>query len=472
MDTDITLSKSDYRRFLEAPLHLWAYKHNRIEELPSAFDQLTGIQGYEAEGYAKQYLQQQVDDAGQGETVEFQQVFTDGPYTARTDALLYKPVSDTYDLYEIKSSTSQKKEHLLDAAYQYLIVKEQLNIDRVFILHMNKEYIRRGELDIAQMFVAEDVSGKIPECMADIALDRQMALKVARADDPQDIQHCYKPKDCPCPALCHPYLPPYSIYDIPRIRENKKIELLEQGIIDIADVPASFPLNDKQRQIVRVAQSNKPYINKEDIRQEFESFQYPLYFLDYETCISAIPLFDGYHPQQQVVFQYSLHRLDAPGGEVNHSGHLCVKNDEPSRELLERLAQDIGDKGTVFVWNKTFEQGRNKDMVIIHPDYAAFLEQLNERIYDLGDFVSKGMYLHPGFKGSWSIKNVLPVMVPELSYNGMDIGKGDEASTAWWRLFHGELLGEEAEETRTALWEYCKLDTWAMVEIFKVFSSI
>lgn len=96
-----------------------------------------------------------------------------------------------------------------------------------------------------------------------------------------------------------------------------------------------------------------------------------------------------------------------------------------------------------------------------------FFNHLNERVYDLGDFINHGMYIHPGFKGSWSIKNVLPVMVPELSYSDMEIGKGDQAMMLWWRLINDDLSMEEAEKTKMALLEYCKLDTWAMVSIFK-----
>jgi len=121
----------------------------------------------------------------------------------------------------------------------------------------------------------------------------------------------------------------------------------------------------------------------------------------------------------------------------------------------------------VFVWNKTFKIGRNKELSEIHPDYADFFEKLNERIYDLGDFINYGMYIHPGFKGSWSIKNVLPVMVPELSCSDMEIGKGDQAMMAWWRLTNDDLPTDEVKKTKIALLEYCKLDTLAMVEIFK-----
>jgi len=283
----------------------------------------------------------------------------------------------------------------------------------------------------------------------------------------EDTQPCLNPKDCPCPEICHPGLPEFSIFDIPRLSKKKKTELISQGILDIKDVPKFFALNSKQRLIVDVAQSNQECIDREAIQQEFQHFTFPLYFLDYETFLSAIPMFDGYKPQQQMVFQYSIHKVDSLNGDIGHSEHLAITKEDPSKSLIRQLREDIGSTGTVFVWNKTFEITRNKELGILHPKYSEFLADLNERIYDLGDFVNFGFYIHLRFKGSWSIKNVLPIMVPELGYDEMDISKGDQAMMAWWELIHDKFPMDDAEKTKTALLEYCKMDTWAMVKIWK-----
>lgn len=112
-------------------------------------------------------------------------------------------------------------------------------------------------------------------------------------------------------------------------------------------------------------------------------------------------------------------------------------------------------------------------MSTIQLEYADFLEDLNGCIFDLRDFINFGFYLHPEFKGSWSIKNVLPVMVPELCYDEMEIGKGDQAMMAWWELINDMLSMVDAEKTKTALLAYCKLDTLAMVKIYqKLYSMI
>lgn len=466
MEEPLILTKSDFQLYLEAPLHLWGAKHGCIKRIPTEFEIHIMNQGYVVERYAKEYLEKYIVNTKEGESIEFQKTFSDGHFLARTDALVYKPKTKTYDIYEIKSSSGVKPDAILDGAFQYLIANKHIQIDRIFILHLDKDYVRLEFLNLDGLFIAENITEKVQDCLMDVDVKRGEALEVAIVNISDGIQHCYKPKDCPCPKLCHPSLPGYSIYDIPRITKKKKVQLLEQGIQDIKDVPQKFPLNDKQRKIVNVAKKNKEFIDREAIRKEFEHFEYPLYFLDYETFLSAIPLFDGYHSQQQMVFQYSLHGLDSLNGEVTHSEHLSITKEDPSLPLIEKLSKDIGNTGTVFVWNKAFEIGRNRELAVIHPDYADFLNNLNDRIYDLGDFINYGLYIHPDFKGSWSIKNVLPIMVPELCYSELEICKGDQAMMAWSKLINGDLPMEDVKKTELALLEYCKLDTYAMVAIF------
>jgi len=245
------------------------------------------------------------------------------------------------------------------------------------------------------------------------------------------------------------------------------MQLLEQGILTIRDIPTDFKLNNKQRLIVDVVNSNTEHIDTAAIRKEFQGFEFPLYFLDYESCLSAIPLYDGYHPQQQIIFQYSLHKMNTANSDLIHTDYLADTKSDPSEILVRLLLKDIGDSGTVFVWNKTFEMTRHKELAVIQPQYAQSLNDLNERVYDLGDFISKGLYLHPDFNGSWSIKNILPVMVPEMSYAGLEVNKGDQAAVVWWKIINGDLSADEKTSTKTALRLYCEMDTMAMVRIWQ-----
>jgi len=467
INNSIQITKSDFLLYCEAPRHLWAKKHGIEKKSLSVFDQHLIDQGYQVEELAYKYIQTILIPQNPGKELLWQKTFSDGPFEARCDALLSPPDLNTYDLYEIKSSTSVDKDDLYDVAYQALIIKSLIDVDHFYLLHLNKDYVRSGEIDISQLFIAEDVSDKVINLLPEIKLLRSDAIKATQETNFDTLPHCFSPNNCQYPDVCHPNLPDFSIYDIPQLTQEKKQRLLNIGIIDAKDIPDSFDLNKKQRLVVERAKTNTVHIDRESLRSEIDRIIYPVYFLDYETCISAIPQYDGYHPQQQIVFQYSLHKVDEPGGSVAHTDHISINKEDPMISLLESLCVDIGENGTIIVWNKTFEMTMNKEMAKVHPEFSDFLEQINQRIYDLGDVVKMGYYLHPGFKGSWSIKNVLPVMVPELSYKELSINKGDEASMAWWNLTFGQIDNCEKELIVEALHKYCKLDTQAMVEILQ-----
>ncbi|MFZ3069685.1 MAG: DUF2779 domain-containing protein, partial [Anaerolineaceae bacterium] len=464
---DYFLTKTDFKTFLECPMHLWAKVHGQMDLTLSPMAQGLIRQGYEVEQLAQTYLWNFVVCRQGGERIISQGTFIDGQFSTRVDALIYLSQANSCDLYEIKSSTSVDKEDYWDGAFQYVILKEHLNMRHIYLLHLNHEYTLGETLDLPGLFLAEDVTEEVQR-YAENALDlREQALRVAAAQEPKGVEHCYSPKDCPCPKLCHPNLPEFSIYDIPGLRTPKKQSLEVMGILEAARIPQDFPLNEKQFQFVKMVKKRACVVDQEGIGRELEKLLFPLYFLDYETYMPAIPLFPGYHPHQSLVFQYSLHQLDAPDGRLTHTEHVCTTKCEPSLGLLEKLSHEIGGSGTVLVWNKVFEKGRNAEMMKIHPEYGRFLEDLNDRIYDLGDFFSKGYYQHPDFKGSWSIKRVLPVMVPSLSYDALDIHEGGQASEDWWRMVYGGTAAPEKENITSCLLKYCEMDSLAMVEIYR-----
>jgi hypothetical protein len=290
---------------------------------------------------------------------------------------------------------------------------------------------------------------------------------VAESDSSGEVEACFKPKDCPCPGLCHPNLPSYSIYELPRMRANKLKDLRDTGILAVENIPPAFPLSDNQKNHAAVMMSRQPAIHLEEIEASLDSLVYPLYFLDYETFNPAVPWYDGYSPYQQMVFQYSLHVFDHPDSAAVHYKYLAVEDEDPAPGLLAHLVSRIGDQGSIIVWNKPFEASRNREMARMYFQYSSWLEGINDRMYDLMEIFSKGSYVHPDFHGSASIKNVLPVVVPDLSYEGLPIPAGDAAMMAWISIMKGELSQEEFDQTCQDLLHYCELDTLAMVEIWK-----
>ena len=461
------LTKSNFLTFLDSPLHLWAQVNKQTETKQfSVYDQLITKQGYEVEPLAKMFLQQKLfTDYPKGSTIDFQHILTDGNYESRIDALIHDVGNNTYDLYEIKSSTKVDKQNKYDATFQHLIGKSTLSVNKIYIVHINGDFIKDGEINFNEFFILEDMSEVISKLEDEVFKLRSEALEVINSSEPPFKQHCYKPKDCPCKNLCHPDIGDYPIYDLSWWKVGQYEKLVAEGYQDLIEIPETAELNPKQILQVRSIKQDEAIIDHEGINHELGNLSFPLYFLDYETYGPAIPIFDGYKPYQHITFQYSLHVMERPDDiELKHFEFLETQKIDPSKKITEDLLKVISNQGSVIVWNKSFEKKRNEELGLLQPMYADELLAVNERVYDLMDIFKDGLYVDYRFHGSASIKKVLPVLVPNLSYDGMEIGEGTTAMTKWWEMVNG---ASDKDQIAENLLEYCKLDTWAMVEIWR-----
>jgi hypothetical protein len=246
----------------------------------------------------------------------------------------------------------------------------------------------------------------------------------------------------------------------------------EQGIRTLRDVPDDLKLSVTQKNQVRAAKDGAPIIDRVGIKRTLDALPYPLYFLDYETFAASIPPFDDFKPCQVMPFQYSVHVMEAPTAEPIHVDYLAPKFGNTIPDLCRSLRGHIGTSGTVVVWNKRFENNRNEEMGKLSPDDEPFLTSLNERMFDLMDIFADQLYVDARFDGSCSIKNILPVLVPTLSYKDLPIREGMGASISWYRTFGPGTTAEQQAKTRKNLLDYCKLDTFAMVEILRNLRTI
>lgn len=463
------LTKSDFLIYLDSPLHLWAHTHGMEgTKVVSVYDEHLSKQGYAVEKLAKQFLENKLLlDYSVGSTITFQQVLVDGDYEARLDALVHDVVNDSYDIYEIKSTTKVEQFHKYDATFQYLIGKTSLPIRKVFLVRVNGDYIKDGELSVNSLFVVEDLSDVVLELEDDVYQKRVEARGIVRLDTPPVDEHCYSPKTCPCKDLCHKDLPEYSIYDLPYGNAKKYQSLLDMGINSLSDIKSDFKLSERQKWLVQSIYLQKPIIQHKKIKEELGKLEYPLYFLDYETFGTALPIHDHYKPYQNITFQYSLHVVENPDDEGQHYEFLAADEGEPSKGLCDSLLSHIGSEGTIIVWHKSFECGRNSELAELQIPCAEQLWSINKRTFDLKEIFSKSLYVDFRFHGSASIKDVLPVLIPKLSYKELDIAKGDVAMTKWYEMVYGQLSESEKEKIKFDLLTYCKLDTLAMVEIWR-----
>lgn len=467
------LNKSAFLQYLENPVLSWYLWHeaqlleNREQDLADAYRRQ---EGYHIEDYAKALIYKQTPEK-EHHYVDFQAVAQNENLYARADILIYRPAYQAYDLYEIKSSTSVKEQHIRDLCFQKQVFEEtDRPIHKLFVIYVNKNYIRQGTIDSEGLLVVSDVSEAVNRIEATVQKAIKGALNYLEQARPAIKLSSQWKKDLQSPLIKAylPDLPVHSVFDISHISDAKLDALLESQIVDIRNVPDDFPLSHKQRQQVRLAQKDKHFIDIQAIGLVLDQLKYPLYFLDYETFNPAIPFYDAYAPYQQIVFQYSLHRLDKQGGELHHSAFICQEPEEPSSLLLKQLSADLPTKGgQVIVWNQSFECSMNKEMGKLHPEYTAYLAAVNDRIFDLRDIFTAGYYQAADFRGSTSIKRVLPVLVPELSYKKLAIADGQTASIEWARAQKMFSANSERAKIYNNLLEYCHLDTLAMVRILE-----
>lgn len=443
------LSKSDYMLFLKHPAWLWIKKNNPKlippvdENTQALFDS-----GHKFEPYAEslfpeglalgfsdynEYLslpQRTHDAISSGAQVLFQPRFEFNEFTCISDIVSFVGTNEV-DLYEIKASTKVKPEHEFDLAFQTAVIEGNgLKVRNVYVIHANNKYVRNGEIESEKITTTQDVTDKVRNRTESTSKYMPLALSVAKQSKMPD----------PSPDLA---------------KLNSKDEWLKiyENII-----PSTKKVWDD---------NTVATIDKGKIESFLGNLTYPLYFLDYETLMSLIPYFDGQRPYQQVPFQYSLHVIDSPDAEVEWKEYLHRDNSDPVRPLTEKLLSDIGTKGTVLVWYESFEKKRNSELGEMLPEYADALAAINDRVIDLIIPFKNKWYDDPRCEGSASIKAVLPVLCPELTYKSLGIQEGGSAQRLWMEAVLDSKRGDQKDQILKDLTEYCKLDTFAMVEIYR-----
>jgi hypothetical protein len=255
----------------------------------------------------------------------------------------------------------------------------------------------------------------------------------------------------------------HHIFELPRLSQKKFTQLTALEIARIGDIPDDFDLTDKQARVRQCVVTGKEHVGS-SLSQALASVLWPAYYLDFETVMTAIPLYPDIAPYTQLPTQYSIHVCSRPGKVVKHHEYLADPARDCRHELAEKLISDLGDQGSVIAYHATFEKTVISKLAEAFPDLADPLHAILPRVMDLEAFLLDGFY-HPDFHGSSSIKRTLPVMVPEMSYEGLDIGNGDTAMAMFARMAKGQVNAQEAGKIRRNLLTYCKQDTLAMVHV-------
>ena len=486
------LSKSSFIKGLQCEKHLFLYKYHYNEmdefsEMQKAIfrrgtdvgvlaQQLFPNGTVATEGSPPNYkkgLKKTSEQIQQGGKIIYEAAFQFNEVLAINDIIVRE--GKKWNAYEVKSSTSISETYLNDAALQYYVISNSgININDFSIIYINNQYIRKGELDINELFTIESVIDSILPMQNFVEENVERLKKViSRREMPKvDIsEHCHNPYTCSFFNYCRGHIPEDSIFDFSGMHLKKKYELYRDGIIKLDDVPDDYSLNKNNGIQLDVYKSGEPLIDKDANEKFLSDLDYPLFFMDFETFQPAVPLYDNSKPYQQIPFQYSIHLKEKKDGELKHFEFLAEPGEDPRVKFIEGLLNDAKGKGDIVVYNKSFEITRLKEIARDFPEYSDEIEKLILRIKDLMIPFQRKYYYAPEMKGSYSIKAVLPSLVPELSYDELEINEGGLASITF------ESLQTETDmiifaETREQLLEYCKLDTLAMVKILEKLEKI
>lgn len=282
---------------------------------------------------------------------------------------------------------------------------------------------------------------------------------------------CFSPFECSFYSYCsrNEPKPEYPVVWLPRFHSAKAEKLAARGIDDLRNIPDEL-LNDKQLRVKTHTLADTVFFDAVGAASDLAAYPLPAYFLDFETIQFAVPVWKGTRPYQQIVFQFSLHRLDA-SGQLEHTEFLDLSGNDPSESFAHALIGACGVQGPVFVYNAGFETARIREMAARYPFLGQSLLAINDRVVDLLP-IARERYYHPSQQGSWSIKKVLPAVVPGLRYDTLDgVQDGGMAMDAFLESIHPDTAPERKTQIEQQLLAYCKLDTYAMVRLWQVFSG-
>lgn len=382
-------------------------------------------------------------------------------------------------LHDVRATTNPRRDHLEETAWIVAgFCACGVEITAVTFWSLRKDFVRHGDASLPDVLIGEDVTQRVGAFFkrAGIALDTAAEV----ASTPESIFTCLcdmgtRVQRCPTFEHFHPVMPSGdTIYDLNGITAGTIETLLERGISQLTDWPDDVRATPRQHQQIAMVRTGQAQVDIPRLAQFLRRLTYPLHFLDYETFQHAIPIYDGTSPWAHLPFQYSLHVLHADG-RLDHHGLLWRSREHPASGIVADLRSRIGPIGSVVVWNKGFEQIRNQELARLLPGHANFLLDLNARMIDLMDVVRLGLWLDPRFNGSSSIKKVLPVAAPDLSYDDLPIGDGALASECWLDAVfgtHDQAEAVDREAVFTALELYCHLDTLALVRVFERVQSL
>jgi len=400
----------------------------------------------------------------------FESTFVAGPFVAKVDILRREDAG--WHVLEVKSSfpTSNQIERLVDdLAYTVFVLKRAgKKICRASLVLLSHDY-QFGQ-SAEKLFETLDKTAEVNERLREYeraADDISKALLGNDLPKPRLVSYC---RECEFFATkCIGSSIPHTIFEIPALHVKALKRLSEAGAVDLSRIPDDLELSDVQQRARRAAISGEVEIVA-GLNQHLEAIEWPCHYLDFETVVTALPLYPGHGCHRQVLTQFSIHHRNNIEAELTHTDYLADASKDCEREVAEGLLSALGDRGSIIVYSH-FEKTRIEALIKSFSDLAGALQAIIVRLCDLRTMIEQNIY-HPKFRGSFSIKKVLPALVPKLSYADLRIGTGDTAITRFAAMAKGQITGDAVRQTRQDLLEYCERDTLAMVRLHEALYTL
>jgi hypothetical protein len=480
-----SLSKSRYQKGLQCHRQLWWECHRKdladpIPEVRQAiFDRghtvgelarLRFPEGRLIEAGHRQgalALRQTAERIAGGAPTLFEAAFAGDEVFVRADIVQAAP-GGLWDLIEVKQSAGAKDEHVTDLAVQmHSLESAGLPIRSASVLHIDKQYLwPGGDYDPQALFALEDVTDRARAHQAEVPTRLAEMRRMLRGPCPEVRYgtHCRKPYDCAFLGHCHSALPDFPVTELPWVTDEQLAALQAEGILAVEDVPpACRHLQPRQRSVCRAAVERRVEYGP-GLATSLAGLEAPVYFLDFETVMPALPLYPGTRPYQTIPVQWSLHRFDGNGG-LAHLDYLHQEPKDPRPALVESLLQAVGDGGSIVVYS-SFEKTRLSELADELPAHGGPLRRVQTRLFDL-EKVIKAHVQHHAFRGRSSLKRVLPALVPALGYEGLAVQDGQAAMIRYEDCLRRGVDGPSREALWADLREYCALDTLGLFRVYR-----
>ena len=379
--------------------------------------------------------------------------------------ILEKLPDGSYHIIEVKSATKPKPVYVLDAAIQYWILTGcGLKVTKVSVMTLNSDYVRGQRLSLRSLFKLHLCSDEVNQLQASLRSNVTAMKQMLWAKNPPNIQtgsHCTDPYDCPYFDHCSQDDP---VYDHPILELGRtQLSILEKlnslDIKEIRDIPPSIKLNPRQQAIVDAIKSNRSMV-RGNLSTELRYLRKPIYHLDFETINPGVPKYIGTRPFQAVPFMFSVLREQTDDDPI-YSGYLHETDDDPRREVALHLIRALRNRGSICVYS-SFERVVINHLIEAVPDLADELRSIQSRLFDLLNIVKNHVY-HPDFRGSFSLKTVLPALT-DTNYLDLEIDEGQLASFRYLQALK-TTDSTERESIFNDLIDYCDRDTLATFEV-------